>query len=148
MIRLATRLDIPALVVMMQQYAQEAPPKALQQAEVHDANYVTTLLFQLLVGRGFIFIDNDSRGFIAAIKTKNIWCPDVIELRELAWWVHTDHRNKTLGGKLWLKFDEAAQELLDTKEINYVCTTVMANSQLIDYTKRGYKPLEATFYRD
>ena len=87
-------------------------------------------------------------GFIAALKTKNVWCPQIIELRELAWWVKTEHRNGSLGGRLWKTFNTKAQSMLELGEINYICTTVMANSPLIDYTKRGYKPLEATFFRD
>ena len=148
MIRLATRHDIPALVWMMQEYAKEAPVPVLANPKNHDTSYVSNLIFQMLNGRGFIFIDDDHRGMIAAIITNNVWCPKVLELRELAWWVMPEHRGKTLGGKLWIKFDNLAQDMLNNKRVDFVCTTVMANSPLIDYTLRGYKPLEATFFRD
>lgn len=148
MIRQATRHDIPVLVWMMKEYAKEAPVAALRNPEMHDAEHVKQLIFQILSGRGFILIDDEHRGMIAAIVNQNIWCPKVLELRELAWWVMPEHRGKSLGGKLWLKFDDLAQDMLNKKRVDFVCTTVMANSPLIDYTKRGYELLEATFFRD
>ena len=148
MIRQATRHDLPALVWMMKEYAKEAPVPVLAHLDNHDADYVGQLIFQLLNGRGFILIDDDYRGMIAAIVVNNIWCPKILELKELAWWVMPEHRGKSLGGRLWVKFDELAQNMLKEKRVSFVCTTVMANSPLIDYTKRGYKPLEATFFRD
>lgn len=148
MIRKATRHDIPVLVWMMSEYAKEAPVPVLANPDNHNAAHVGELIFQLLNGRGFILIDDDYRGMIAAIITSNVWCPRVMELRELAWWVMPEHRGKSIGGRLWVKFDEIAQDMLNSKRVDFVCTTVMANSPLIDYTKRGYKPLEATFFRD
>jgi len=148
MIRQATRYDIPVLVWMMREYAKEAPVGVLANPEHHDADHVGKLIFQILNGRGFILIDDEHRGMIAAIITNNIWCPKVLELKELAWWVMPEHRGKSLGGRLWIKFDELAQNMLNSKRVDVVCTTVMANSPLIDYTKRGYRPLEATFFRD
>jgi len=148
MIRQATKHDIPALVWMMREYAKEAPVPVLANAETHDAEHVKQLIFQILCGRGFVLIDDDHRGMIVAIVTQNVWSPKVLELHELAWWVMPEHRGKSIGGRLWIKFDELAQNMLNNKRVDFVCTTVMANSPLIDYTKRGYKPLEATFFRN
>lgn len=148
MIRKATRHDIPTLVWMMREYAKEAPIPVLTKQDSHDSNHVGQLIFEIINGRGFVLIDDDYRGMIAAIITPNVWCPKLLELRELAWWVMPEHRNKSLGGRLWVGFDALAQDMLDSKRVSFVCTTVMANSPLIDYTKRGYKPLEATFFRD
>lgn len=148
MIRQATRQDIPVLVWMMREYAKEAPIPVLANPDTHNAEHVGQLIFQMLSGRGFILIDDDHRGMIAAIITQNVWCPKVLELRELAWWVMPEHRGKSIGGKLWLKFDELAQDMLDNKRVDFVCTTIMSNSPLIDYTKRGYQALEVTFFRD
>lgn len=148
MIREATRQDIPALVDMMRCYAKEAPMSVLQVDKNHDANHVKNLLFSLIVGRGFIFVDSEYRGMIAAVVTKNVWCPSVIELRELAWWVRPEFRNGSIGGRLWKTFENRAQKMLDEKKVDYICTSVLANSPLIDYTKRGFKPMDVNFYRD
>ena len=105
MIRKATRHDIPALVEMMRKYAQEAPIPALQRDEAHDPAHVSRLLFQIVSGRGFALIDDKMRGFIASIILRNVWCPSVLELRELAWWVDPAHRDKTIGGRLRIQLD-------------------------------------------
>jgi len=78
----------------------------------------------------------------------NLWCPKALILHELAWWVKHEHRNGTLGGRLWAEFNMMAQSMIDSGRVAYACTTVMANSPLIDYTKRGYRPLEATFFKE
>ena len=148
MIRHATKYDIPILIEMMRKYAEEAPVPVLQQQEQHDSHHVKMLLMQILAGKGFVLIDDQNRGFIAALVVQNVWCPRVYELRELAWWVDHKYRNSTIGGRLWHEFDKQSQSMLDNGRVSYVCTTIMANSPFIDYTKRGYKPLEATFFKD
>lgn len=148
MIRQATKYDIPVLVEMMKKYAAQAPVPVLREIESHNSTHVEMLLKQILVGRGFILIDDQNRGFIAALIVPNVWCPKVYELRELAWWVEPEYRNSTIGGRLWHKFDSESQMLLDSGRVSFVCTSIMANSPFIDYTKRGYKPMEATFFKD
>jgi hypothetical protein len=83
-----------------------------------------------------------------AYKTSNIWSPKVKELNELLWWVEPEYRNGTVGGRLWKAFDERAQKMLEIGDIDLVCTSISANGPLIDYTRRGYKPLGATFVRE
>ena len=102
---------------------------------------------QMMAGRGFVLIDNESRGFIAALITTNVWCPEVYELHDLAWWVKPEHRNGTVGGRLWKEFDRLATDLIDDGRIDVAVTAVMANNTWIDYTKRGYSPMQATFFR-
>jgi len=85
---------------------------------------------------------------IIAMITPNIWCPKSNQLNELAWWVAPEKRNGLLGGKLWLEFNKQAQKLLDEKRIDVVMTSLMANSPSIDYSKRGFKQLHTTFFRE
>ena len=148
MIRKATPFDMPTLVSLMRGYVAEAPMETLKDSSLHDQTHIESLMASLMAGRGFILLDDLCRGFIAAMVIQNVWCPSVFELHELAWWVMPEHRGKSIGGRLWVKFDEIAQDMLNSKRVDFVCTTVMANSPLIDYTKRGYRPLEATFFRD
>jgi len=148
MIRKANRNEIPILVGMMQEYSQQSPVPVLRMPYVHDVNHVSTLFMQMIVGKGFVLIDDQYRGFIAAMITSNVWCPTVHELHELAWWVKPEHRNGTVGGRLWTAFNHEAGIMLENKRVDFVCTSVLANSPLIDYTKRGYQGMEATFFRD
>jgi len=147
MIREANKHDMPALLQMMRDYSTQTPVPALQAAAAHDEAHVANLMIQMMAGRGFVLIDNESRGFIAALITTNVWCPEVYELHELAWWVKPEHRNGTVGGRLWKEFDRLATDLIDDGRIDVAVTAVMANNTWIDYTKRGYSPMQATFFR-
>lgn len=148
MIREANKFDMPALIEMMQEYSAHAPIATLQDTEAHDADHVAKLMTTMMAGRGFVLIDNELRGFLAAIVTNNVWSPKIYELRELAWWVRADHRKGTVGGRLWMEFDKRATQLMDQGRIDMVCTSVLSNSPFIDFTKRNYKLLEATFFRE
>jgi len=148
MIRQATRYDIPRLLEIVESYAYENPIKALGRQQHHNPKHVEQLLFSILAGRGFIYIDNNMRGAIIAIKQGNVWCPDLKELNELLWWVEPEHRNGTIGGRLWKAFDERAEAMLKVGDIDFVVTSISANGPLIDYTKRGYAPLGASFVRE
>ena len=147
MIREANKHDMPQLLQMMRDYSTQTPVPALQAAAAHDEAHVANLMMQMMAGRGFVLIDNKSRGFIAALITTNVWCPEVYELHELAWWVKPEHRNGTVGGRLWKEFDRLATDLIDDGRIDVAVTAVMANNTWIDYTKRGYSPMQATFFR-
>ena len=147
MIREANKHDMPQLLQMMRDYSTQTPVPALQAAAAHDEAHVANLMTQMMAGRGFVLIDNESRGFIAALITTNVWCPEVYELHELAWWVKPEHRNGTVGGRLWKEFDRLATDLIDDGRIDVAVTAVMANNTWIDYTKRGYAPMQATFFR-
>lgn len=148
MIRLATRYDIPRLLEIVEAYAYENPIKVLAQQHNHFPRYVEELLFSIIAGRGFIYIDENMRGAIIAIKQGNIWSPKVKELNELLWWVEPEHRSGTVGGRLWKAFDKRAEEMLKNGDIDFVVTSISANGPLIDYRKRGYKPLGAAFVRE
>lgn len=148
MIRLATRYDIPRLLEIVEAYAYENPIKCLGKQHNHFPKYVEELLFSIIAGRGFIYIDNNMRGAIVAIKQGNVWSPKVKELNELLWWVEPEYRNGTIGGRLWKAFDERAEAMLKAGDIDFVVTSISANGPLIDYTKRGYAPLGASFVRE
>jgi hypothetical protein len=148
MIRLATRYDIPRLLEIVEAYAYEMPIKTLGRPSNHFPKYVEELLFSIISGRGFIYIDNNMRGALIAIKQGNVWSPKVKELNELLWWVEPEHRNGTIGGRLWKAFDERAEAMLKAGDIDFVVTSISANGPLIDYTKRGYAPLGASFVRE
>ena len=148
MIRDAYRHEIPLLVEMMRDYSAQSPVPVLRASTAHNTDHVSRLFFELIAGRGFVLIDDQQRGFLAAVVTTNVWCPDVRELHELAWWVDPEHRNSTIGGRLWTEFNHRASDMLREKMIDFACTSVLSNSPMIDYTKRDYQIMQATFFRD
>jgi hypothetical protein len=148
MIRFATRYDIPRLLEIVEAYSFEYPIQTLGDRRNHSAKYVEQLLFSIIQGRGFILIDKHMTGALIALKQNNVWCPDVVELHELLWWVEPEHRNATIGGKLWLEYDKIASKLLEEGAINCAYTSVSAKGPLINYIKRGYKAVGASFVKE
>jgi N-acetylglutamate synthase-like GNAT family acetyltransferase len=148
MIRLATRYDIPRLLEIVEAYAYENPIKVLGRTQNHDPVYVEQLLFNIILGKGFIYIDKGLRGAIIAVKQQNVWCPKVKELHELLWWVEPEYRNSTIGGRLWKAFDRTGTEMLNSGDVDLIMTSVSSHGPLIDYTKRGYEAVGASFVKE
>jgi len=148
MIRKATPFDMPALISLMRGYVAEAPMEALKDESLHDIPHIESVFAGLMAGQGLILIDDQYRGFIAAMVVKNVWCPALLELHELAWWVKPEHRGTTLGGRLWTHFNCIAQEQLEAGRVQIVCSSVIADSPKIDYTKRGYRLMQKTYFKE
>lgn len=148
MIRQATRYDIPKLLKLIEQYCYEAPIEILKAKEHHSVAHVENLLFQMIVGKGFVLVDDEFKGAIGGIITPNVWCPEVMELHELFWYVKPEYRNGIIGGKLLIKFDDMAQNMMQTGRIQLVHISKMPSSPNIKYEKLGFKPLNINFYRE
>lgn len=148
MIRLATRQDIPNLLIMVKDYCDETVIEAYKNTALHDKQYVGNLLFSMIMGKGFILIDDDYRGMLLALISSNIWCPKSLQLSELAWWVEPKFRNTSLGGRLWAEFNKKAQQMLNEKRVDVIYTSLMGNSPSIDYEKRGFKLIETKYFRE
>ena len=147
MIQYATRYNIPRIMEMIEAYAYENPNiKLFANQQLHDAKYIEELLFNIIKFRGFILIDKHMRGCFIALKQNNIWCPTLVELHQLFWYVEPEFRG-LLSGRLWKAFNKTANELLNNKKIDLVYTSITANNIFTDFTKRGYKPIEAKFVR-
>lgn len=131
---------------MMKAYADEAGIETLKQNQ--NESHVKQLFYQMIAGRGFVLIDDQLRGFLAAYVTRNFWNSSVKELHEVAWWVEPEFRETSVGGKLWLRFNKLAQDMLNQKRVQIVCTSLMPNSPNIDYTRYNFKPMQATFFRE
>jgi hypothetical protein len=66
----------------------------------------------------------------------------------LLWWVEPEHRNGSVGGRLWKEFDKKGTEMISCGDVDYVITSVSASGPLIDYTKRNYKAVGASFVKE
>ena len=148
MIRLATRQDIPNIVEMIRQGSKEMTIDGLRDVSHHNEEYIKNLLFNIVIGKGFILLDDAFKGMLIATISPNIWCKDVLELRQLGWWVCPEYRTGTLSGRLWIAFNKKAQELLDCGRVKVVYSSYRNNGKEVDFTKYGFKPLENIFYRE
>lgn len=133
---------------MVEQYASHNPVTSLRDKANHDPKYIEQLLVEVIAGKGFILIDSTMNGCLIAMRMRNFWCPSVWELHELVWWVDPDHRNTTIGGRLWKEFQAIADTMIAEKQISHAVSSITAGGPFIDYTKRGYKPMDASFFKE
>jgi hypothetical protein len=74
--------------------------------------------------------------------------PDKVSLRELVWYVKDEYR-KTLGaGRLFIKFCEQGDELMESGEIDGYFTTRMRSTEDYDLEKRGFRLMESLYLKD
>ena len=82
------------------------------------------------------------------MKQQNVWCPNVKELHELLWWVEPEYRSGTLGGRLWKAFDRTGTEMLKRGDVNLIVSSISSKGPWIDYTKRDYEAVSASFVKE
>lgn len=148
MVRLATRQDIPNLIEMIREGSKEMTILGLTDSSFHDKAHIEKLLFNIIIGKGFIVLDNEFRGMLIALIFPNIWCPKVLELHQLGWWVRPKYRDGNLGARIWSVFNKKAIEMLESKRIDVVYVSYRNKEKEIDFTKHGFKPLETIFFRE
>ena len=146
MIRRASIFDMNFLIAAMVEYADEAGVQVLieKQSEVH----VREVFKTILAGRGFILMDDERKGFLAATITPNMWNPAVLQLSEIAFWVDPAYRGGSVGGKLFLAFNKIANEMLESGQVQLVTTSLRGDSPKLSYPKYGYASQETTFIKE
>ena len=142
-VRDATPFDIPVLLDMLRAYRNCTPLPFL--AGVDDEVYMTTVLTQLMAGKGAVFVAGDDLGvvgmFLASISP-SMWSPKHLVMTEMAFWVNPEARGGTAGHRLLSAYVELGQALKDGKRIHAFFVSKMVNSPDIKYDKFGFSKLE------
>ena len=133
---------------MIREGSKEMTISGLTDSSFHNKAHIEKLLFNIIVGKGFIVLDDEFRGMLISLIFPNIWCPNVLELHQLGWWVHPNHRNGTLSGRIWAEFNKKANELLAEKRVKVVYASYRSKEKKIDFIKHGFQPLETIFFRE
>jgi hypothetical protein len=147
MIERATRYHIPRIYEILETEAFDNIAPFINESKNHDPDFVYKFLFEIINGKGFILIDKECTGIFIALFTNNIWCPAVKELRQLAWVVEKKERNKLVSGRLWKEFNRIASEMLKSKKIDTVISSLSCDAEYINLQKRGFTPLNVSFFR-
>lgn len=141
-VRQANPFDIPVLLDMLRSYRSLTPLAFLSQAD--DAEYVTRLLTELMVGKGLILVaDNDGVvGMLVASIGPSVWSPKHSLMTELAYWVEPDARGGTAGYRLLAEYKKIGEKLIEEKRICNFLISKMSNSPNLQYQKFGFEKLE------
>ena len=108
------------------------------------------LIYSIINSKNYIWIgeiDNKPAGILIAIIEPNMWIPELKQMRELVWYVLPEHRNSSLGGKLFCEYCKTAEDLMNKKIINGYFTTTMPTTNKINFEKRGFVLKEHTYLK-
>lgn len=142
-VRDASPFDIPVLLDMLRAYRGECPLPFI--SEIDDAMYMTTVLTQLMAGKGVALVAEGNTGvvgmFLAHIAP-SMWSPKHLVMTEMAFWVNPEARGGTAAHRLISAYVEHGQALKDGKRVHAFFISKMVNSPNLKYEKFGFTKLE------
>lgn len=148
MIRLATRADIDTVADLLLEFLSETSYN--EHCAEPDREHIKRLVFSIL-HQGYIWLlisDNQPEGILIAVKEASVWMPDKISLRELVWYVKPELRGTVNAGRLFVKFCQTADLLLNTNKIQGYFTTRMSTTRDYDLESRGFRLTEKLYLKD
>lgn len=151
MIRQANRFDIDDIAEMFLDFAKDSTYAHLVPSEVQDTDieHIKHVIF-CCMHAGFVLIaeiDNEPVGFLVAIRQPNMWYPGTMTLQENVWYVKSQHRKTSIGGKLWLEYCRRAEEMIAQGQIDRYTTTRMNTTADINLEKRGFRLTEHLYIK-
>lgn len=147
MISAISKVDYNDLCDMMTEFARSCGVNDLNK-ENYDREYAKNILLRCeKTGASFIARDSDKQaiGMILSMRVQELWIPNIIRLRELAWYVRPEHRHTTIGARLFAEYKKTAENMMKQGKITGFTMTKLHNSDDFDYEKRGFKFIESTY---
>lgn len=148
MIRLATRSDLDLVADLLVEFLQSTSYK--NHTMTANKEHIKKLVFSV-IHHGYIWLYFNGEvavGLLVAVKEQNVWIPNKASLRELVWYVREEYRGTTGAGRLFIKFCEKGEELLDKDEIQGYFTTRMTSTTDYDLERRGFRLTEKLYIKD
>jgi hypothetical protein len=148
MIRLATRSDLNIVTDLLVEFLQSTSYN--NHTDVIDREHIKRLVFTV-IHHGYIclyFNEEIAIGLLVAVKEQNMWMPNKTSLRELVWFVREEYRGTLGAGRLFIKFCEQAEMLLNNNEIQGYFTTRMTTTRDYDLESRGFRLTEKLYLKD
>jgi len=148
MIRLATRSDLNLVTDLLIEFLSNTSYN--NHTLVVDREHIKKMVFSIL-HHGYIWLlfnEEIAVGLLVAVKEQNTWMPDKTSLRELVWFVREEYRGTLGAGRLFIKFCEQAETLLNNNEIQGYFTTRMTTTRDYDLESRGFRLTEKLYIKD
>lgn len=149
-IRYLERADYEQVLNLMIRFARETHIKDLQY-DMYDKIQGRQVLLRCEKAGVSVVATTDQGlivGFLLSMKQQDIWIPEVIRLRELAWYVVPEYRGTSIGARLFFSYVNSAEKLLERGEIRGYTMTKLSSSADFDYEKRGMRKIEETYLRE
>lgn len=145
-IRRLERADYDQVCALMKSFAEESGIQSLRK-EQYDYEHARQVLLRCEKG-GISFVGEDYasiQGCILSITVPDLWLPQTLFLREIAWYVRPESRHTTLGARLFAAYKKAAESVLESGRIHGFTISKLASSPDFDYERRGFRFIEATY---
>lgn len=141
------KVDYEDLCDMMTEFARSSGVADLNK-DFYDREYAKNVLLRCeKTGASFIARDSNNQavGMILSMRVQELWIPNIIRLRELAWYVREAYRGTTVGARLFATYKKSAETMMEQGKITGFTMTKLHNSDDFDYEKRGFKFIESTY---
>lgn len=142
-------LQIQHCIDLLQEFLTETPYKYADQV-AQDREHLGKLCYGVMK-QGFIWIayDNDKPvGMLMSVIEPSMWNPQIRQYRELVWFVKKEVRKSLVGGRLFKKFIDKADELLASQQIHQCFTTRMSTTDSIGLERRGFCLAEHVYLKE
>jgi len=148
MIRLATRSDLNTVTNLLLEFLTDSSYS--NHCAEPDAEHIKRLVFSVL-HQGYIWIlfdGTEAQGILVAVKEASVWMPDRYSLRELVWYVRPEYRGTVSAGRMFIKFCEQGDQLLESGDISGYFTTRMSTTADYDLERRGFRQTEKLYIKE
>ena len=143
---IANKFHTPDIIDMLRLYRDETPIESMKHCD--NEEYIKKLLSHLFAGRGIILLaykEKEIVGMLICFIDQNIWDPNLLVMRELAYYVKKEYRGTSAGYRLLAKYNEMAEEYKEQGRIKQWTISKMVNSPDLDYSKFGFNKVEETY---
>ena len=146
MIRLAREDDILDIAVLLREYSYTID---IEHAKEGFSLRRTSMLVSLAIRQGLVWVYKDCgniEGCLVAQEQFNIFSDTIKEIHLLAIYVSEEYRDKTVGGRLLIKFDKEC----DKRKIPMTWIGKQVKSELKDKSlaKLGYRLAEQNYIKE
>ena len=142
-IRFADVWDTEEIIDMLKRYREHSPIHAHKLTEDAHAREVLAHIF---AGLGFVLVaenvDGKLAGMLIAMRNPNVWDPKIMMLNELAYWVNPEHRMSSAGYKLIKRYQEHAEQLKQSGDVQAYTISKMVTSPDLKYDRFGFEKIE------
>lgn len=142
-------LDARHVITLMQSFLKETSYSQAEAAS-RDIEHLGKLAFTFMQ-TGYVWLafnETNPVGMLIATVEPNMWSPKNRQMRELIWYVLPEYRKATYGGRLFAKYCEKGEELLEKGTIDGYFTTRMTTTDPVGLERRGFKLKEQTFLKE
>lgn len=144
MIRRLERADYPHVVKLLERFAWATEFDLLKKEQYSHEHVQQVLLRCERAGISFVSLDGTRiTGCILSCLVPDLWIPEIVRLRELAWFVDKDYQGQGHGRELYKAYVYQAEHWRRQGRITGYTMSKLTSSPQIDYP--GFRHVESTY---